>query len=167
MVKKSWNNGETKYTDFRILNYGLKISKTKKEQWKLLSIEEQTKIIGHLTLAANCAKKDTKIEIIINNILKSLNINFIKNYRYNKYVFDFYLIDYDFVIECQGDYWHGNNMLFPILNNIQLNNKKRDVRKLTYLNENNIKSLFLWENEIYRFKNILPTIILNSIKFDL
>ena len=77
--------------------------------------------------------------------------------------FDFYLFDYNFVIECQGDYWHGNKEYFKELNDIQLKNIERDKNKIEYLRKNNIKSLFLWENEIYRFKKSLDKIILEKL----
>lgn len=105
---------------------------------------------------------NNKIVLELLELLGNCNlIYFIKNYRYNKYIFDFYLIDYNFVIECQGDYWHGNPDLFKTLNDIQLKNIERDKNKKRYLEESKINSLFLWENEIYRYKE--EEIITNKI----
>ena len=70
------------------------------------------------------------------------------------------------MIECQGDYWHGNKEYFNELNEIQLKNTERDRNKIEYLEKNNIKSLYLWENEIYRFKSNLDKIILDKINED-
>ena len=53
---------------------------------------------------------------------------------------------------------------FKIFNDIQLKNIERDKTKIKYLEDNNIRSLFLWENEIHRNKNILDNIILDKIK---
>ena len=161
--KESWCKGQTKYTSEILRKSGRKLSLYKKEYWKTLSLEQKNVIIGNLTLAANKAKKDTRIEIIIKNTLEKMDINFIKNHKCNKYVFDFYLTDYNFVIECQGDYWHGNIEYFKKLNEIQLNNIKRDKNKIKYLKENEINSLFLWENEIYKNINKLDKIILEKI----
>jgi G:T-mismatch repair DNA endonuclease (very short patch repair protein) len=161
--KESWNKNKTKYTDDRLVDKNNKKSISAKNRWFNLSDEDKDRRIGNLSLAANKAKKDTKIEIIIRDKLESMNIDFIKNYRYNKYIFDFYLIDYNFVIECQGDYWHGNPDLFKTLNDIQLKNIERDKNKKRYLEESRIKSLFLWENEIYRYKENLEEIITNKI----
>jgi len=160
----AWNRGETKYTKKSIADGGRKSSKTMKKKWLNMTNEQKNKRIGDLTLAANKARKDTKIEMIVKDVLEKLNINFIKNYRYSRFVFDFYLIDYNFVIECQGDYWHGNSEYFKIMNDIQLKNIERDKTKIKYLEDNNIYSLFLWENEIHRNKNILDEIILEKIK---
>ena len=162
--KVAWNRGETKYTQKSIADGGRKSSKTMKKKWLNMTDEQKNKRIGDLTLAANKARKDTKIEMIVKDVLEKLNINFIKNYRQSRFVFDFYLIDYNFVIECQGDYWHGNKEYFKIFNDIQLKNIERDKTKIKYLEDNNIRSLFLWENEIHRNKNILDNIILDKIK---
>lgn len=159
--KESWCKGKTKYTSEKIKEISKKISINKKEQWKMFSEEQKNNIIGRLTLAANKARKDTKIEIIVKDALEKMNIEFIKNYRCNngKYIFDFYLTKYNFVIECQGDYWHGNPEYFKTLNNIQLKNINRDINKINFLKENDINFLFLWENEIYKNKNNLDKII--------
>jgi len=161
--KKAWNKGLTKYTNNSLLEAGLKQSKFRKEYWMSLSDEQKDKIIGELSLAANKAKKDTKIEIIIKEVLDKLNINYVKNFRFDRYIFDFYLLDYNFVIECQGDYWHGNKEYFKNPNEIQLKNMERDKNKIEYLEKNNIKSLYLWENEIYRFRTNLDKIILDKV----
>lgn len=161
--KIPWNKGETKYTKLSLLEAGQKQSKIRKEYWKSLTDVEKDKIIGNLSLAANKARKDTKIEIIIKDVLDKLNINYIKNFRCDSYIFDFYLIDYNFVIECQGDYWHGNREFFNNLNEIQLKNIERDKNKTDYLEKNSIKSLYLWENEIYRFRENLDKIITDKI----
>ncbi len=162
--KESWCKGKTKYTDIRIENACEKMSIHRKNLWNNLSQKEKDVIIGNLSLAANKAKKDTKIEMIIKNVLEKMNINFKKNYPQNRFIFDFYLIDYNFVIECQGDYWHGNPDYFTILNDIQLKNVVRDKIKKEYLIKNNINSLFLWENEIYKNKENLEKIILDKLK---
>jgi G:T-mismatch repair DNA endonuclease (very short patch repair protein) len=161
--KDPWNKGLTKYTHNSLLEAGLKQSRFRREYWESLSDEDKDKIIGDLSLAANKAKKDTKIEIIVKDTLDGLDIKYVKNFRCDRYIFDFYLTDFNFVIECQGDYWHGNPEYFNEINEIQLKNLERDKRKINYLQENNIKSLYLWENEIYKFKTNLDKIILDKI----
>lgn len=157
--KDPWNKGKNKYNDDIIKTASKKMSISKKEYWNNLSQIEKDKIILNLSLAANKAKKDTKIELIIKNKLENMNIKFEKNYPQDKYIFDFYLPDYNFVIECQGDYWHGNPIFYSVLNKIQSDNQIRDFNKIDYLKRNNISSLFLWENEIYMNIDILEKII--------
>lgn len=156
---KAWNNGKTKYTDSRIMAGVSKISKARKETWKNYTQKEKDKIISHLTSACLKARKDTKIEIIIQDILNNNNIKYIKNYRISCFVLDFYLPDYNLVIECQGDYWHANKKYFKKLNQIQKNNKKRDKKKRNFLLQNNYKFLFFWENYILKNKDNLYNVI--------
>ena len=161
--KISWNSGKTKYTDDRIRKSGEKQSIFRKKYWNSLNNEERDRIIGNLSLAANKAKKDTKIEIIVKTTLEKMNVNFIKNHRQGRFIFDFYLTDYNFVIECQGDYWHGNPEYFHELNDVQIKNINRDKNKIKYLIDSDINYLFLWENEIHRNKEILNKIILEKL----
>jgi len=161
--KDPWNKWKNKDDDIRLKGTSEKMSIYRKNIWYNLSQEDKNIIINKLALASIKARKNTKIEMIIKRILEKLDINFIKEYKYNKYIFDFYLLDYNFVIECQGDYWHGNTEYFKILNDMQLKNIDRDKNKKFFLIENNISSLFLWENEIYKNIDILEKIILESI----
>ena len=52
---------------------------------------------------------------------------------------------------------------FLNLNEIQLKNRERDKKKEKYLSDNNIKSLFLWENEIYKYRENIGKIIIDKI----
>jgi len=55
--------------------------------------------------------KDTSIELAFEKILKQLNLNYEKQYSIvidNLYsCVDFFLPDYNIIIECDGDYWHN------------------------------------------------------------
>lgn len=157
--KIPWSKGLNKYVDLRLKESGEKIATFQRERWSNLSEDEKNRRIGELALSANKARKDTKIETIVKNNLDLMGIEYMKNFRCDKYVFDFYLPFYNFVIECQGDYWHGNSEFFENLNDIQLKNIERDFRKVKYLKDNNIRSLFLWENEIYKNINNIKEII--------
>lgn len=166
--KKSWNSGLTKYTNVTILNSCKAMSEGAKRRWDNYTEEKKKFIIGRLTLGCNKAKKDTSIEIKIENLLKDLQLNFIKQHRISKWVFDFYLPVFNTIIECQGDYWHANPLLFEEskLNEIQLKNINRDRRKISFIEENEINSIFLWENEIHsdieEIKNMLITLFVNK-----
>jgi len=132
--KAPWNKGETKYTNKIVMRSSKTMSVSRKEYWNNLSYDEQSKIIGNLSLYANMARKDTKIEMIIKEVLDELKIEYIKNYKVSRYIFDFYLPNYNCVIECQGDYWHANPEIYNKENytDVQKNNIKRDKRKLKY-----------------------------------
>lgn len=50
---------------------------------------------------------DTTIEIAMENEFKRRNIPYVKQYAVNMFAADFYLPDYNLIIECDGDYWHS------------------------------------------------------------
>ncbi len=86
-------------------------------------------------------KKDTKIEVKIQNFLKKLGISFF-THQYMKiehgYQCDILIPSINLVIECDGDYWHK----YPIGNDLD------HVRLL----QNGFKVLRLWECEIIPMK---------------
>jgi G:T-mismatch repair DNA endonuclease (very short patch repair protein) len=163
--KKSWNNGLTKYDDIRIFNYGLKLSKAAKFRWNELTEEQKTERIGNLTKCATMARKNTKIESIVEDSLKELNIKHIKNYKKERFVFDFYLPDFNHIIECQGDYWHANPIIYENkkLSNTQLFNIERDKRKIQFINSKKFNYSYFWENFIFKNHKKLKDIILEDI----
>lgn len=159
--KTPWNKGLTKYDDVRILNYGLKLSEKAKYRWCLLSEEQKVKRIGDLTECSNKMKKDTKIERIVEDVLRELEINYLKNYKNDRFIFDFYLPDIKYIIECQGDYWHANPIKYKDkeLSKTQLSNIERDKRKMDFINSNDFNYIYLWENYILKYKKTLKNII--------
>ncbi len=162
--KEPWCKGKTKYDSESLMTNSIKNSISQKNRWNKLSEDDKNKIIGRLTLAATKARKNTKIEIIVKDVLDSMGIQYYNNYRFKRFVFDFYLPDFNFVIECQGDYWHGNPDIFDNLNDIQNKNVERDKIKIEYLNNSKTEYLFLWENEIYKYKSKLKDIIWQNLK---
>ena len=88
-----------------------------------------------------CPKKDTKIEIKIQNYLKTLGVDFF-THQYMKEIEHGYQCDIlipvmDLIIEVDGDYWHK----YPV---------GRDIDKIRTkeLIEKGFKVLRLWEHEI-------------------
>jgi very-short-patch-repair endonuclease len=146
----SWNNGLDKYTDKRIFNYGEKISKIKKKEWENKTDDEKKEIIVRLNNAMIQTKKPTKIENKIENFLIENEIKYVKNKRYNLFIFDFYLIEFNFVIECDGDYWHANPLFYngKKLTDAQIKNIERDKRKNLLLKSNLIDFVRFWEFDI-------------------
>lgn len=101
-------------------------------------------------------KKKTKIEEIFEDFLKNNKINYKSQYRIYfeqngnlKFrVYDFYLVDKNFLIEIDGDYWHGNPQFFVDLNSTQLKNKDNDEFKNKLAETKKIKIKRIWGNEI-------------------
>ena len=83
-------------------------------------------------------------------VLIDLNLTYEKEYILDKWSFDFYLTDYNILIEIDGDYFHSNPLLYPKgpVTKTQRINKYRDYKKNKFCEENNIQLIRFWENEI-------------------
>lgn len=97
--------------------------------------------------------KFTKPEMIILAFLESNSIYFIPQHpMYDRFVVDFYLPDYNIVIEVLGDYWHGNpiKIKYNKLTEKQIKNKEKDIFKENFLREKGHTVHMIWENDIYK-----------------
>lgn len=97
--------------------------------------------------------KDTDIEVITENILIKNHINYIKQYRlyYNKTRFkkyDFYIPKNNLLIECDGDYWHGNTDKIPHLNENHIKVKINDEFKNKLALDNGFNIIRFWGSDI-------------------
>jgi len=99
--------------------------------------------------------KDTKIEVKIQNFLKELKIDFIPHKYVSEikygYQCDILIPSINLVIECDGDYWHGNLHVYKDWNN--LNQKQKiskilDYERTNQLEEKGYNVIRLWESEI-------------------
>jgi very-short-patch-repair endonuclease len=162
----AWNNGLTKHDDDRIFKYGLKISKIKKLEWENKTEEEKSVVINRLNDAMIQNRKPTKIEIKLNEFLSGEGIKFESNHPIKKFRVDFYLNDYNLVIECDGDYWHGNPKFYnpKELSVIQLKNFDRDKRKEEMLESNKIDFIRFWEYDIKNNFNTVKQIIWEKLQ---
>jgi len=95
--------------------------------------------------------KETNIKQFIRLILEDNKIPFIREYyiNNNKWIVDFFIKD-KLMIEIQGDYWHGNPLVFKEekLNKIQLKNKLNDINKKNWIIENGYLFEEIWEKDI-------------------
>lgn len=96
--------------------------------------------------------KDTRIEVKIQNFLKELKIEYythvyIKNIK-NKYRCDIFIPSMNLIIECDGDYWHGNTQIFKKLSENQKKQKIKDDKRTKQLLEKGYRVLRLWEDNI-------------------
>ena len=97
-----------------------------------------------------CDWVETEPQLKVNSLLDELGINYQREKSYTYYAVDNYLIEYNLIIEVQGDYWHCNPILYPLnINKTQLKKISCDKRKKTYiLKYYNINILYLWESDI-------------------
>jgi very-short-patch-repair endonuclease len=102
--------------------------------------------------------KDTKPERIMQVFLKNNNIEFVTHHYINNikhsYQCDIFIPSKNLIIECDGDYWHGNPIKFPNPNKWQLEQIEKDKIRTQELQEAGYKVIRLWENEILANKDI-------------
>lgn len=90
--------------------------------------------------------KDTKIELAVEAALQKQNIKYEKHFSLlGIAVVDFYLPEFDSVIQCDGCYWHNCLLHCP---NGKVGSRNKDEKQDLRLEEEGIKVFRLWEHEI-------------------
>lgn len=105
--------------------------------------------------------KKTSPQLIINNLLNNIHINYTNEYSIDFYLVDNYLDDYNLILEVNGDYYHSNPLIYSKINETQAKNVSKDKRKDKYIMKyHNIKTLYLWEYDINNNIKLCENIIL-------
>ncbi|MFC4022813.1 endonuclease domain-containing protein [Oceanobacillus longus] len=89
--------------------------------------------------------RKTNIEKIMERFLIHNDINYRYSFILKQRQYDFLLLDYNVIVECDGDYWHANPKFFPIPQDWQV------IRQETDLIKNEIAGyviLRFWEDDI-------------------
>lgn len=89
------------------------------------------------------------------NFLKDFNVK--DQFKIEKRYFDFYLVDYNILIEVDGDYWHANPKFYKKknLNEFQKESLKRDIIKNKIAETHNIKLIRFWEWDIWNNPDLI------------
>lgn len=113
--------------------------------------------------------KQTLPEEKVENILEDFNLSYERQFKFNV-VEKYYLCDFKvkdkYIIEVQGDYWHGNPKLYDnsSLNDLQKSMIIRDINKKFELEQSGYKVIYIWEYDlIHNYENckqILSTLLL-------
>lgn len=121
--------------------------------------EAQAKRIINRLKENNYKNRKSKLELIFENILLKLGINFEYQFQLKHSLFDFYLTDLNILIEVDGDFHHCNpnsnhkDAIYPIQKKTKLNDDyKNNLAKL-----NNYTLIRFWEHDI---KNNIDEVIL-------
>lgn len=120
---------------------------SQEENWK-----EQSRIRAVKILKDKGIGIDTKPQVIINDLLSSMDIRFTNEKNIKYYSLDNYLDDFNLAIEVMGDFWHTNPIVYPEYptKSIQIKRIPKDKAKHTYIKNNyGYEVLYLWENDIY------------------
>jgi len=92
--------------------------------------------------------RKTKIEKIIESVLSEMGVKYKYSFILEKRQYDFRVKDYNLLIECDGDYWHGNPKFYPVLTERQKEKQKEDRKKDKIAKKNNYILMRFWEDEI-------------------
>jgi len=162
---KKWHK-ENKESFLLAMNNPERVNKIRKktlERWQSKKTSEVIKIKNFVNSSRNknyiCnGIKMNSIEFLIAQTLIEFNISFEYEKVFNKnkksYVPDFYLPEYNIVIECFGDYWHANPLFFKpddIIKSAKIKAKdiwKKDENRKLFYEEQNICFYSFWEKEI-------------------
>ncbi len=90
----------------------------------------------------------SSIEEKIAEILDILKIAYTRSVFIARRSFDFKLVDYNILIEADGDYWHGNIEKFPNLTDRQIQKQTEDRDKDLIARKYGYKILRFWETDI-------------------
>lgn len=92
--------------------------------------------------------RKTRIEVVMEEVLNRLNVNYKYSFRLENRQYDFLLPDYKLLIECDGDYWHCNPKFYPQPKRWQLERRKIDKLKNEIAERNGYKIVRFWEDSI-------------------
>lgn len=109
---------------------------------------------------------DTKPQLLINQLLNKLEIDYTNEEVFKYYSVDNFLIDYNLIIEVMGDFWHSTPLKYDLnnLHEIQRKRLSKDKAKHTYIkNQHNVEILYLWETDIYNNIEMCEKLILEYI----
>lgn len=135
-------------TECEYSNYLSNLSRGKKEWWRTYPQHEKDKWIARLKEQRRhqvLPVKDTSIEVKIREFLDNLCIKYIQHMYIQDidhgYQCDFFIKDFNMIIECDGDYWHN----YPDYRDI-------DLIRTQELRDKKYKVLRLWERDIKKLK---------------
>lgn len=110
--------------------------------------------------------RETSLERNLKELLIICGTKFEQHFTLNFRIYDFYLEDYNLIIEANGDYWHCNPKIYPAKAPIDDNQRegiRRDEVKTKLAKKAGYKILFIWESEVNHKKEKLLE-ILNNFK---
>lgn len=108
-------------------------------------------------------EKFTTIEQKVAQILDRNKILYEKQFELCGFYYDFCIPYIKTLIECDGDYWHGNPEMYKTFTNIQKHHKQKDILKNYIAQKHGFKLLRFWENEINNEINNVENEILSNI----
>jgi very-short-patch-repair endonuclease len=129
-------------------------NKCRQEYFKNITVKtdkfiERNRKIALDNLKNGVFKKDSSIQLIVNDLLLKLGANYKTEYVFGKYSFDNYLEDSNIFIEVMGQYWHSDPRHYENISyDMQRKRIGKDKAKRSYAKNKGINILYLWEKDI-------------------
>lgn len=111
--------------------------------------------------------KRSLLEYDFEMVLEELNISFSHSFYIPsiKKIYDFYLPEYNIIIEIDGDFWHCNPVKFPKPTcKTQEINLENDKFKSKWAEDNGYKLIRIWENDINNDIQKVKQLLLEATK---
>lgn len=127
------------------------------DEWR-----EESRLRAANLLKNNPSTTLTKPQIMVNDFLDEMGIEYSNEEAFEYYSVDNYLIEERLIIEVMGDFWHSNPIRYHYedLNDIQQKRLVKDKAKHTYIQKyHNIEILYLWERDIYNNADLCRALI--------
>ena len=128
--------------------------------------KERSRDIALNNLKNGVYKTDSAIQLEINKMLESLNIQFENEKTFEYYSVDNYIINENLIIEVNGKYWHTDPRFYDEINyDVQVQRIYKDRIKNKYIkNKYGIRILYLWEYDINNNQELCEELIKEYIK---
>ena len=103
-------------------------------------------------------KAYNKLERRISAFFDEKHIEYIQQYRVDRYLFDFFLPKQNALIEAQGRFWHADPRFYSpdSLSVIQKRNISNDIRKAVYALHKGFSIYYLWEDDVNANNIVIP-----------
>lgn len=95
-------------------------------------------------------KVNTVPEQLVAQLLNERNIVFVQQFRISNYLYDFFLPEYNLIIEVHGTFWHADPRFYSskALTITQVKNVTNDARKELKAKDQGYQFCVLWEYDI-------------------
>lgn len=104
--------------------------------------------------------KPTKLELLGYRLLEELGVEFHPQFEVKeKFLVDAFIPNGKIVIQFDGDYWHGNPIKYPLLNERQKKQRLKDESQNKYLIACGYKVIRIWESDIKANPNCLESLL--------
>lgn len=127
------------------------------DEWKESSRKRAVDLLRNKKHTTN-----TKPQIILNQLLDSMQIKYINEYSCIYYSIDNYLPDHNLMIEVMGDFWHAHPNKYNEANyrDMQIQRIIKDKSKHAFIKKHyGIEILYIWEDDLYHNLDLCRSLI--------